>query len=64
MTIPAASVSIGRPVPHENRNKIPLFGWDNEFGHHEAEVKEYKVSEKLITNSEFYKFVLDGGYDK
>ena len=55
---------MGRPVPRENRNSLPLYAWDNELGYHEATVEGFKVNEKLITNSEFFKFVQDGGYEQ
>ena len=39
-----------------------LYGWDNEFGHHETEVKSFKASKYLVSNEEFYDFICDDGY--
>jgi 5-histidylcysteine sulfoxide synthase/putative 4-mercaptohistidine N1-methyltranferase len=42
----------------------PLYGWDNEYGSKDFEVKAFKASQHLVSNGEFLEFVLDGGYDK
>lgn len=52
------TVEIGKG--HEN----PYYGWDNEYGHHEAEVKNMKVSKFLVSNQEFKSFVDAEGYSK
>jgi len=41
---------------------VPYYGWDNEFGTHSAKVEGFKVSDKLISNAQFYEFVSDHGY--
>lgn len=41
-----------------------LYGWDNEYGRHETEVKSFKASKFLVSNKEFYEFMQDGGYEK
>jgi hypothetical protein len=43
---------------------MPYYGWDNEFGQHEATTEAVKVSDKLISNAAFLKFVLDSGYSR
>jgi 5-histidylcysteine sulfoxide synthase/putative 4-mercaptohistidine N1-methyltranferase len=40
----------------------PLYGWDNEFGQHEAEIAAYQASRHLVSNAEFLEFVDDRGY--
>ena len=40
----------------------PLYGWDNEYGIHKAEVKPFKASKYLCSNGEFLQFVEAGGY--
>ncbi len=40
----------------------PIYGWDNEYGTHEAEVKSFKASKFVVSNQEFLEFVEAGGY--
>jgi 5-histidylcysteine sulfoxide synthase/putative 4-mercaptohistidine N1-methyltranferase len=40
----------------------PFFGWDNEYGHAEFNIKPFKASKYLVSNAEFLEFVEDGGY--
>jgi len=40
----------------------PTYGWDNEYGNFETEVKGFKASKYLVSNKEFLEFVEDGGY--
>jgi 5-histidylcysteine sulfoxide synthase/putative 4-mercaptohistidine N1-methyltranferase len=49
-------VRLGKPQDH------PLYGWDNEYGVHEAEVKDFKAAAYLVSNAEFLGFIEDGGY--
>lgn len=41
-----------------------MYGWDNEFGTHHAITEAHRVSDKLVSNAAFLKFVLDNGYSK
>lgn len=50
-------VVIGKPDDSE------IFGWDNEYGRLEVEVKPFKATKNLITNAEFWDFVTAGGYE-
>ncbi len=48
-----------------SRNKTlddQYYGWDNEYGTHKAGVKEFEVSQQLVSNGEFLAFVAEGGY--
>lgn len=56
VTVPAGKVQIGK-------NKTdPLYGWDNEYGHHEAEIPTFQASRYLVSNREFLAFVESKGY--
>ncbi|MBT0663688.1 5-histidylcysteine sulfoxide synthase [Geobacter pelophilus] len=54
-------VAGGKVVLGKQRNH-PLYGWDNEYGLHEAEVAGFKAAEYLVSNREFLAFVEAGGY--
>jgi ergothioneine biosynthesis protein EgtB len=41
-----------------------VFGWDNEFEEHSVEVPAFAISAHKVTNGEFLRFVLEGGYDE
>src|SRR6266436_10164070 len=56
--IPAGQATLGlEPVEGEE------FGWDNEFGAHEVEVKEFAIDNHNVTNHEFLRFMQAGGYE-
>ncbi|MHB1511943.1 MAG: 5-histidylcysteine sulfoxide synthase [Acidiferrobacter sp.] len=40
----------------------PLYGWDNEYGRHEAMLRGFAASRYLVSNGEFRAFVEAGGY--
>ena len=40
----------------------PIYGWDNEYGHHQSEVAAFQASRYLVSNEEFLAFVEAGGY--
>ena len=40
----------------------PLYGWDNEYGSHAAEIDEFKAGKYLVSNSEYLEFIEAGGY--
>ncbi|MBT2772229.1 5-histidylcysteine sulfoxide synthase [Halomonas sp. ISL-60] len=56
ITVPQGEVTLGKPFDD------PWYGWDNEYGHHRADVEEFKASQFLVSNSEFLEFVEAGGY--
>ena len=52
ITVPDTEVKIGRAHTGFKKNSDPAYyGWDNEFGSHEASVKSFKISDKLISNA-------------
>lgn len=38
------------------------FGWDNEYGKREVDVKDFEYTNNQITNGEYFEFVASGGY--
>ena len=54
--IPAGHVSLGRSFDD------PVYGWDNEYGQHRAEVRTFQAARYLVSNGEFLAFVEAGGY--
>ena len=54
--IPAGRVALGRALDH------PVYGWDNEYGRHQAEVPAFQAARYPVTNQEFLAFVEDNGY--
>ena len=55
ITVPAGSVDIGKSYDDA------YYGWDNEYGEHQANVEEFKASQYLVSNQEFLEFVEAGG---
>ncbi|MDD2449250.1 MAG: 5-histidylcysteine sulfoxide synthase [Sulfurimonas sp.] len=55
--IASQQVKLGKSTTHN------LYGWDNEYGHYEEEVGEFKASKYLVSNAEFLEFVESGGYE-
>ena len=53
---------VGGIVTLGKRKEHPLYGWDNEYGSHEAEVAPFKAARFLTSNREFMEFVEAGGY--
>ena len=54
--VASTSVKLGKPADY------PTFGWDNEYGSEERQVRAFSASKYLISNAEFYEFVKSGGY--
>jgi 5-histidylcysteine sulfoxide synthase/putative 4-mercaptohistidine N1-methyltranferase len=55
-------VSAGTAVLGKNRD-AQLYGWDNEYGVHQADIPAFKASKYLASNGEFLTFVEEGGYE-
>ena len=56
LAVPGGVVRIGKKIDDD------YFGWDNEYGFHEATIPDFKASKYLVSNEEFLRFVEDGGY--
>ena len=41
-----------------------LFGWDNEYGFHQAQIPAFNASKYLVSNAEYLDFVKAHGYEK
>lgn len=64
--VPAGLVSLGKGNPHKNACTVDddarRYGWDNEYGRHQAEIPAFQASRFLVSNAEFKAFVDAGGY--
>ena len=56
--VPGGPVVMGKSRVH------PLYGWDNEFGRHSADVWDFSASRHLVSNREYLGFVEDDGYTR
>jgi 5-histidylcysteine sulfoxide synthase/putative 4-mercaptohistidine N1-methyltranferase len=56
LPVPAGVVQLGKAASDD------LYGWDNEYGRHKAEVAAFSASQLLVSNQEFLQFVADNGY--
>lgn len=56
LDVPAGMVRLGK-----NRD-AKLFGWDNEYGEHQAHVPAFKAAKYLTSNAEYLAFIEDDGY--
>jgi 5-histidylcysteine sulfoxide synthase/putative 4-mercaptohistidine N1-methyltranferase len=56
LPVAGGKVVLGKTKDH------PLYGWDNEYGAHEAVVAVFKASKFLVSNREFLAFVEAGCY--
>lgn len=57
VAVPSMALCLGR-----ERSDPQVYGWDNEFGFHEASVSAFQASRYLVSNREFLAFVEAGGY--
>ncbi|HQR50456.1 MAG TPA: 5-histidylcysteine sulfoxide synthase [Methylophilaceae bacterium] len=55
------AIAVGRVQLGKQRDD-PYYGWDNEYGSHEAEVPAFQAGKYLVSNREFLAFVEAGGY--
>ena len=56
LSVPGQKIKLGKSI------NDPYYGWDNEYGTHEAEVENFEASAYLCSNGEFLEFIMDGGY--
>ena len=54
-------VAAGMVFLGKDKNAL-YYGWDNEYGHHEASVPAFQASRFLVSNGEFLTFVEADGY--
>lgn len=58
ITVPAGQVKLEKDFDDV------FYGWDNEYGQHQADVAEFQASEFLVSNAEFLQFIEAGGYQE
>lgn len=56
LEVSAGGVSLGK------NKEAKLFGWDNEYGTHHAQLPAFKAAKYLTSNAEFLAFMEDAGY--
>lgn len=56
LDVAGGTVTLGKSAEH------PLYGWDNEYGLHEAKVSGFRAAKYLVSNLEFLPFIEAGGY--
>lgn len=56
MKVAAGQVHLGKDKSN------PFYGWDNEYGVHQADIDAFEASRFLVSNQEFLQFVETGGY--
>ena len=56
LDVRATRVGLGKP------SDWPSYGWDNEYGRREAAVQPFRAGRRLVSNGEYYEFVMAGGY--
>ena len=54
--VPPGAVRLGKDKAD------PYYGWDNEYGLHQAQVPAFRAARHLVSNGEFLGFVAAGGY--
>ncbi|NQV70172.1 MAG: 5-histidylcysteine sulfoxide synthase [Pseudohongiella sp.] len=52
----------GKNIKQGKVKKESVYGWDNEYGELETNVKDFKASQYLVSNKEYLGFVEDSGY--
>jgi 5-histidylcysteine sulfoxide synthase/putative 4-mercaptohistidine N1-methyltranferase len=57
LPVAGGQVVLGKSMDH------PLYGWDNEYGCQENDVRDFAASRHLVSNREYLGFVEDGGYE-
>jgi 5-histidylcysteine sulfoxide synthase/putative 4-mercaptohistidine N1-methyltranferase len=58
LPVSGGKVVLGKSKEH------PLYGWDNEFGHHEFDVWDFSAGKYLVSNREYLNFVEERGYEQ
>lgn len=56
LPVPGGKVRLGKA------RQSPIYGWDNEYGQHQASVEPFEASRYLVSNAEYLTFVEAGGY--
>lgn len=54
--------SAGGTIVLGKNKSTPTYGWDNEYGERNIEIKDFQYTKYQITNREFFEFVASGAY--
>ncbi len=54
----------GEKISYGKNKDVPSFGWDNEYGIRKNETSDFQITEKLISNKEYFEFVSTGAYQQ
>ena len=57
--VASGTIVLGKGDPHHDActdGDARRYGWDNEYGRHEADVPAFKASQHLVSNAEFLAF--------
>ena len=58
ISVPGGALRLGKPQADTT------YGWDNEYGQRQVILPPFQASRMLVSNAEFYEFVLAGGYQQ
>lgn len=58
LPVAGGTVTLGKSREHA------LYGWDNEFGRHTADLWDFEASKYLVSNREYLAFVEERGYEQ
>jgi 5-histidylcysteine sulfoxide synthase/putative 4-mercaptohistidine N1-methyltranferase len=58
LDVKGAQVKLGKKFDDD------YYGWDNEYGTHEAQIPDFQASKYVVSNAEFLEFVNEGGYEQ
>lgn len=53
----------GGTINIDHQDPASTYGWDNEYGRHQAQVNPFKAAAFLVSNQEYLEFVEAGGYE-
>ncbi|PHS68747.1 MAG: SAM-dependent methyltransferase [Methylophaga sp.] len=56
VTISAGNIAVGKSADDV------IYGWDNEYGTHQAEISQFQASQFLVSNQQFLTFIEADGY--
>ena len=54
----------GEKISYGKNRDVPSFGWDNTYGIRKNETSDFQVTEKLISNKEYFEFASTGAYQQ
>lgn len=58
LTVAGTTIQLGKP------SSDATYGWDNEYGQRNITLETFQASQYLVSNAEYFEFVLAGGYQQ